>query len=301
MNYIDQFKNYLGSERRFSPLTVRAYCNDIKDFARYAEMPEDEFDPRKVESADLRSWVMLMVERGDSPRSVNRRVSSLKAFFRYLIRQQILTDNPASKIHSLPTAARLPQFVPHDNMHRLVERLLEGSDDYPAERDSLVVLLLYATGMRRAELSSLTLERLDLDSRTVRVRGKGDRERVIPLVPKICDRLEWYLTVKNRDIICRADKNYLFLSNRGDKLGESSIYCIVTRILGGAGVQGKRSPHILRHTFATHLLGEGAQIRAIQELLGHSSLSSTQIYTHNTIEKIKESYRNAHPRAKEEK
>lgn len=299
MSYVDKFIAYLGSERRFSPLTVRAYGDDVATFIEYAGQSAEDFDPRTISFGDIRSWVMLMVERGDSPRSVNRRVSSLKAFFRYLTRQGIITENPACKIHSLPTAARLPQFVGKDNMHRLVECLCEPADDYPAQRDALVVLMLYATGIRRAEISGLTVDRLDLDGGVMRVTGKGDRDRMIPLAPKLRERLEWYLSVKNREIICTADRNYLFLSNRGGRLTGGDVYRIVTGILGEAGVQGKRSPHILRHTFATHLLNEDVPICAIQELLGHSSLSSTQIYTHNTIEKIKESYRKAHPRARE--
>ena len=299
MTYVDQFKGYLGSERRFSPLTVRAYTDDVLAFMEYAGTDPGEFDPREVIASDLRSWVMLMVERGDSARSVNRRISSLKSFFRYMMRIGAADDNPAAKLRSLSTGSNLPHFVSHDSMHSLIERLLDPSEDYPGERDALVILMLYGTGMRRAELSSLTAESLDMADGTIRVRGKGDRERMIPLVPKLRERLEWYLHVKKREIVCTADKNYLFLSNRGDRLTEGAVYRIVTRILGDAGVQGKRSPHVLRHTFATHLMGAGAGIRTIQELLGHSSLSSTQIYTHNTIEKIKESYRKAHPRARE--
>ena len=300
MSYVNQFKGYLGSERRFSPLTVRAYIDDVEAFLEYLETDDDRFDPSTVDVSDLRSWVMFMVERGDSPRSVNRRISSLKSFFRFMMRTDAIRENPARKLRSLPAASDLPQFVPRDGMHELIARLMEPSEDYPSERDALVVLMLYGTGMRRAELASLTVERADISDGVIRVTGKGDRERIVPLAPKLRKRLEWYLYVKNEKIVCAADKNFLFLSNRGGRLSEGAVYRIVIRILGDAGVQGKRSPHVLRHTFATHLLGEGADIRAIQELLGHSSLGSTQIYTHNTIEKIKESYRKAHPRAKEE-
>ena len=300
MSYVNQFKGYLGSERRFSPLTVRAYIDDVEAFLEYLETDDDCFDPSTVDVSDLRSWVMFMVERGDSPRSVNRRMSSLKSFFRFMMRTGAVLENPARKLRSLPAASDLPQFVPRDGMHELIARLMEPSEDYPSERDALVVLMLYGTGMRRAELASLTVERTDISDGVIRVTGKGDRERIVPLAPKLRKRLEWYLYVKNEKIVCAADKNFLFLSNRGGRLSEGAVYRIVIRILGDAGVQGKRSPHVLRHTFATHLLGEGADIRAIQELLGHSSLGSTQIYTHNTIEKIKESYRKAHPRAKEE-
>ncbi|WP_298062762.1 tyrosine-type recombinase/integrase, partial [uncultured Rikenella sp.] len=193
--------------------------------------------------------------------------------------------------------ALLPAFVEQSRMARLVAVLEEPSDEYPVERDAMVVLMLYACGLRRAELASLTLQSLDLDAGTVCVMGKGAKERLVPLLPAVVSRLEHYLQVRKNEKICEEAENCLFLSNKGKGLSAMGVYTIVKGYLSLAGVQGKRSPHVLRHTFATHLMQHGASVRTVQQLLGHASLAATQIYTHNTIESLKETYNRAHPRA----
>lgn len=300
MNFNDRFVEYMRSERRLSLHTVAAYSKDLSDFITYCGYEPDTFSAKEVTSNDVRSWVMLMSERGDSPRSINRRVASVRLFFNYLIRKEIIENNPTSKIHTLSFGQKLPHFVDKRSMDVIIKSLLEPSAEYSAERDALVVVMLYATGMRRAELAALTDQKVDLAQKTIKVLGKGDKERIIPIAESLSYRLEQYLRLKKEQTICKSQKNYLFLSDKGEQLKEGAIYTIVHRTLAAAGLQGKLSPHVLRHTFATHLMEQGAGIRTVQELLGHTSLVATQIYTHNTIERIKESYAKAHPRAKED-
>lgn len=300
MNFNDRFVEYMRSERRLSLHTVAAYSKDLSDFITYCGYEPDTFSAKEVTSDDVRSWVMLMSERGDSPRSINRRVASVRLFFNYLIRKEIIEKNPTSKIHTLSFGQKLPHFVDKRSMDVIIKSLLEPSAEYSAERDALVVVMLYATGMRRAELAALTDQKVDLAQKTIKVLGKGDKERIIPIAESLSYRLEQYLRLKKEQTICKSQKNYLFLSDKGEQLKEGAIYTIVHRTLAAAGLQGKLSPHVLRHTFATHLMEQGAGIRTVQELLGHTSLVATQIYTHNTIERIKESYAKAHPRAKED-
>ena len=254
-------------------------------------------DPTTVRLDDIRGWVMRNVEAGIATGSVNRKISTLRSFFRYLVREGVVTHNPVRDIRALRGGRHLPVFVEQSRMAQLVRILEEPSDQFPIERDLMVVLLLYACGLRRSELSSLTLSSLDLAERTLRVMGKGSKERAVPILPDVAARLEHYLQIRKQENICEEDKNFLFLTNKGKRLSPMGVYTIVRKYLSTAGVQGKRSPHVLRHTFATHLMQHGASVRVVQQLLGHASLAATQIYTHNTIESLRETYNNAHPRA----
>lgn len=289
--YIERFERYLRSELNVSPLTERAYVDDILAFGKYLEHTELQ----DATGNDCRSYVMAMIERGDNPRSINRRVSSLRKFYDYLLRSDVVEANPTAKLHSLKVARNLPKFVAADKMSTLLDRLLETSDDFQQERDSLVLLLLYFCGLRRAELADLTLDRLDLPSGLLKVKGKGSKERIVPLVEHLSVRLEHYLHCFS-DKICETPQKSLILGDDFNPITHSKIYDIVHQTLTDAGIQGVRSPHVLRHSFATHLLERGAPIKTISELLGHASVSTTQIYTHTSIESLKKSYREAHPR-----
>lgn len=302
-DHIENFGRYMTAERRCSAATVDIYTRDLRSFEAYWLASGGEGDerghlaPEAVRLEDVRGWVMRDVEAGTATGSVNRRISTLRSFFRYLMRQGVVKQNPVRDIKALRSGRRLPAFVDRNRMTQLVRVLEEPSGEFAVERDAMVVLLLYACGLRRSELASLTLGSLDLAERTLRVMGKGAKERVVPLLPAVAERLEHYLQVRAEEKICADGENFLFLSNKGHGLSAMGVYTIVRRYLSSAGVQGKRSPHVLRHTFATHLMQHGASIRVVQQLLGHASLAATQIYTHNTIESLKETYNNAHPRA----
>lgn len=299
-DYIERFGRYMTAERRCSPATVEIYTRDLRGFEAYltAEAdPADGFDPSAVTLSDVRGWVMREVEEGTAVGSVNRKISTLRSFFRYLMREGVVTANPVREIKALRGGRRLPVFVEQSRMARLVQVLEEPSEEFPVERDAMVILMLYACGLRRSELASLRLESLDLRAGTVRVMGKGAKERVVPILSEVATRLEHYLSLRAKEKICESAENCLFLTNKGRGLSAQGVYGIVRDYLAAAGVQGKRSPHVLRHTFATHLMQHGASVRVVQQLLGHASLAATQIYTHNTIESLKETYNQAHPRA----
>lgn len=294
--YTDRWRAYLSAERRFSPLTVRAYVDDLVAFEQYLIQSEYDGDVSQATFADIRSYVMRMVERGDNPRSVNRRMAALKSYYQYLLRSCLITSNPTIKLHTLPIESRLPEFIPRKQCRELVARAqdMDEEDDPIHQRNLLIVMLLYTTGIRRAELSTLRVENVDLEQQKIRVMGKGAKEREIPLREEVCELLERYL----QKYIWITEKKYLFLTKKSEPITVSGIYTAVRSVLKEVGTQGRQSPHVLRHTFATQLMSEGAPLKSIQELLGHKSLNSTQIYTHNTIESLKQSYNKAHPRAK---
>lgn len=297
MSPTEQFLSYMESERRASPRTIATYRQDIDRFLRYIEQSEAEFDPVQVTTNDLRSWVMIQMERKVAVGSINRNLSTLRSLFRYLMRQEIVTSNPALRIRPLKTGIRLPHFVEQSRMKELTDILSEPSEDYTTERNAVIILLLYACGLRRSEITILTTDSLNIAEKTLRVTGKGAKQRMIPIPDPMAKRLEHYLMVRNSEKICYSGEKSLFLSNKFKPIQVHTIYNLVREHLRMAGVQGKQSPHVLRHTFATHLMQQGASIRSVQQLLGHESLAATQIYTHNTIEKLKESYDKAHPRA----
>lgn len=289
------YETYLRVELMCSTHTIKAYMSDIGAFVEYLE-------DRPIEEAtknDLRSFVMVLVERGVASTSVNRKISALRNFFNFLIRQQKIDKNPCSQLHALRTEKLLPHFVPQTGMDHLIDRLKEtifDGDDYIACRDSTMMLMLYFTGMRRAELSSLNIDNIDFSTQLVKFTGKGLKERIVPLTDDFIAIIERYLYVRDR-FICNIDRKVLFLDKKQERISDAEIYRVVRRELTQQGVAGRKSPHVLRHTFATHLVGQGVGVRTVQELLGHSSIASTQIYAHNTIETLKHSYNRAHPRA----
>jgi integrase/recombinase XerC len=288
-------------EKGYSELTIRAYGDDIRRFAAYYGVEEGAFDPRQVHSVDIRSWIMSMSEAGMSPLSINRRISSLRSFYRYLMRQGVVEALPFGKIHFQKKPKRLPIFVEESRMRRVLEAITQPTDDFKTERDALIVLLFYATGIRIAELIGLRDEDYSPEGGELRVTGKGDKQRVVPVLGGVRRKIDRYLSLRNSEISCENREKYLFLTDKGKRIGRTAVYEVVTETLGFFGVQGKRSPHVLRHTFATHLLNHGAPIKSIQELLGHADLRTTEIYTHNTIERVKEVYRQAHPRSRNNK
>ena len=298
---IETFLTYLRAEKGYSELTIRAYRDDIRQFVSFYGASEETFKPEEVTSTDVRGWIMSMTESKMSPNSVNRKISSLRSFYRYLTRSGTVEKIPFQKISFQKKPKRLPVFVEESRMQAILRAVTEPSDDFRTERDSLIILLFYATGIRIAELIDIRDEDYSAASGELRVTGKGNKQRIVPVLPGVARKIARYLSLRNAQIICKNDKNYLFLTDKGKRIGRTAVYQVVTGTLGLFGVQGKRSPHVLRHTFATHLLNRGAEIKSIQELLGHSDLRTTEIYTHNTIERVKEVYQKAHPRAQNEK
>lgn len=303
MNVVDEFLLWLEAERRYSPLTVRNYRRDVDDFLRWCGVSREEFDPMRITREDARDWTTsLFEERRLQASTVNRTVASLRALWRWMLEREYVKKDVFKGISQFKTPRRLPVFVPDTRMEDVVEELREdiASEDVERVRDALVVLLIYTSGLRLAELVAANREDIAADFSSLRVVGKGRKERVQPIIGSLKGVIKKYFSLLSSQNICTGQKKALILSNKGERISRRTVERIVERKLRMAGVQGKRSPHVLRHTFATHLLNDGADLREIQELLGHGSLKATQVYTHNDIERLREVYAMAHPRERGE-
>lgn len=295
---LDSYIGYIESERRYSPHTVANYRRDIGLLFEFLGVSAEEFDPAVLSADDIRTWIISLSDSGLKNSSINRMISSGSSFFRYLQKRGTVEKNPFQKITMLKTPSNLPTYIPESKMDDIIEELTKiQTGNFTDERDSLVVLFLYCSGIRLAELVAIDRGDFNRDYTKLRVTGKGNKERIVPIIEVLKKQIIYYLELINRQNICKSGEKALFLNEQGERISRSEIYRIVRSRLESMGVQGKRSPHVLRHTFATHLLNSGADIREIQELLGHSSLKATQVYTHNSISKLKEVYDNAHPRA----
>lgn len=299
---LDKFIRYLEAERRYSPLTVRNYRRDVEAFLAWLGVDDAAFDPRRITSEDIREWIVHRSEQGRlSAASINREVSSLRSFFRWLHRTGAVDRNVAKSVPSLRTSRRLPAFVPESRMSGIVSECRYDSEGFVTERNSLIVLMFYACGLRLAELVDIDRGDFSDDFTSLRVRGKGDKERLVPVLEFLREKILHYLTLIEGQNICNSSEKALFLTHKGKRISRMTVYRVVRGELEQSGVQGKKSPHVLRHTFATHLLNGGADMREIQELLGHASLQATQVYTHNSIARLREVYAKAHPHEKEGK
>lgn len=301
MNLVDGFISYIEAERRYSPLTVRNYRRDIADFLEFIKVDADKFDPNTITRADVEEWIVyLFEERKLKAQSVNRGVASLRSFWKWMLGHGHANKDIVSVISQAKTPSRLPVFVSESRMTDVVAILRDdiASEDFERLRDAVIVLLFYTAGLRLTELATATIGDISQDMRTIRILGKGGKERIVPLIGRMGEILKKYFSQFSSQNICIGQKKALILSKKGEPISARTIERIVDSKLKGAGIQGKTSPHTLRHTFATHLLNEGADLREIQELLGHSSLKATQVYTHTYIEKLKEVYSTAHPREK---
>ena len=301
MNLVDGFISYIEAESRYSPLTVRNYRRDIADFLEFTGIDADKFDPNTTTRADVEEWIVyLFEERKLKAQSVNRGVASLRSFWKWMLGHGHANKDIVSVISQAKTPSRLPVFVSESRMADVVAMLRDDIDsgDFERLRDAVVILLFYTAGLRLTELATATIGDISQDMRTIRILGKGGKERIVPLIGRMGEILKKYFSQFSSQNICIGQKKALILSKKGEPISARTIERIVDSKLKGAGIQGKTSPHTLRHTFATHLLNEGADLREIQELLGHSSLKATQVYTHTNIEKLKEVYSTAHPREK---
>lgn len=293
---VAKFLDYLKYEKRSSEHTITAYENDLAQFEQYLNENFKGTALLAAEAVMVRAWMMELIEKEISVRSVNRKVSALRAFFRYHIRQKNVTANPMEGISSIKVKKRLPQFVEESEMAELFsEDLFE--DTFEGWRDRLILELFYATGMRLSELTNICRNDLDLYNCQVKVLGKRNKERIIPFSPRVKEVIVKYLSLFDEKYPEIPKNYYIFVAPNCNKIYPKAVYRIVRKYLDLVTAISKRSPHIIRHTFATHLLNRGADINAIKEILGHASLAATQIYTHNSVEKLKNIYKQAHPRA----
>ncbi len=293
MNYQESFINYLTYEKRMSSHTVVAYKKDLDQFVAFCTEMIGVFDFKMVDTLIVRGWVVRLMESGYSPRSVTRKISTVKAFFKYLMRNELTEVNPAVNVTLPKIRKKLPNYVEENSLHRLLDTGFFGND-FTGVRDKLIILLLYGTGIRLSELLQLRESDFDMSGYLIKVKGKRQKERVIPYPRSINVLLQQYLEVRNREV-GRMD-DVLLLTAKGRPVYFKLIYRVVTRYLGLVTSLEKKSPHVLRHSYATHLLNKGADLNAVKELLGHSSLAATEIYTHTTFEKLHSIYKQAHPR-----
>lgn len=302
MSIIDDFLVWLEAERRYSPLTVRNYRRDIDDFLSFLNLERETFVPDNIKRSDIEEWIIYLSERRKlKTSSINRSVASIRTLWHWMITHNHASHDIVTAIHSLKTSRRLPVFVPESKMDAIVQNIRDDlrSDDEERMRDAVVVILFYTTGLRLAELSKANREDVAADFSHIRVLGKGNKERIVPLLRSVGEILKKYFSQNSSQNICIGQKKALILSKKQERLSQRTLQRIVDKVLKSAGVQGKTSPHVLRHTFATHLMNEGADLREIQELLGHSSLKATQVYTHTNIERLREIYTSAHPRERD--
>lgn len=286
------FIDYLKYEKRYSAHTITSYKNDLDQFIAFICVDKLALDITEINYQHIRTWVSELIKHKIAARSVNRKLSSLKSFFKYLQRQQVISVNPLSKITGPKTPKRLPVFVDEHQMKDLFSEV-QFEEGFNGQRDRLILDILYQTGIRRSELTHLKEVDVDLFNSTIKVLGKRNKERILPISITLKRNLEAYLRVKEE---LNLSNFMLLVSEKGNTLTEQAVYRSVKKYLAQVTTISKKSPHILRHTFATHLLNNGADINAVKELLGHANLSATQIYTHNTIDKLKKSYKQAHPR-----
>lgn len=293
--HIDAYLKYLQFERRYSAHTVSAYTNDIYQFTDFvkSQVQKDEIDLTKIDFRTIRDWIIYLYNNNQSPRSIKRKISSLRKFYGFLLREQLIASNPTDKITLPKTDNKLPEFIKQDEILKLFDNEF-FSNDFSGQRDQLVIELLYGTGIRLSELINLTEKDINLNNNTIKVLGKRNKERIIPF-PKSTNLLIKLYQEEKAKKDFKAP--YLIVTGKGAKSYPKLIYRIVTKYLTFITTNEKKSPHTLRHSYATHLLNNGADLNAIKELLGHANLSATQIYTHNTFKKLNKIYKQAHPRA----
>ena len=295
---IDTFVNYLHYERNYSTHTLLGYARDIVQFESYIKENSENvlFDPKFVDSDQIRNWMVFLLDTGLSPLSVKRKLSSLKSFFKYLVKQGELADNPTRLITGPKTGRPLPYFIKEKEISSLLDSDFFG-DDFEGVRNRLIIEMLYETGIRRSELINIQLVDVDFELQHIKVTGKRNKQRLIPFAERLKDMMTVYLDQRNE--IVNAGNNWFFVRKNEKPLSPAVIYNIVRKSLSKVPMLAKRSPHVLRHSFATGMLNNGAELNAVKELLGHSSIASTSVYTHITFEELKKMY-HAHPRAKKQ-
>lgn len=292
----DKFIDYLRNEKNYSSHTEISYLNDLTQFQSFVENSLPEFDPELVDSDIIRNWLYDLNTRGLKPRSINRKLSTVRSFFQYMLKKGAVKKNPAINIKGLKAPKDLPQFATHDEIISILDDVTAFSDDFEGRRNKFLMELFYLTGARRSELANLKDDDINHNKRELLITGKGNKQRIVPLSDSTYVKLINYIA--DRDAEVENKSSCLFVRIDGRQLSTHHMYNIINRHLDSITTMTKKSPHTLRHSFATEMLNNGAEITAVKEILGHASLSSTEIYTHVTFEELKKVYNKAHPRAK---
>lgn len=298
MNNLKAFQEYLQLEKNYSLHTVTAYGNDLLFFQDFLINNFDQEPLENVNYSMVRSWIVSMVDAGISNSSINRKISSLKAFYKFLLKIKKIETSPLLKHKSLKTPKKIQIPFSENELDRVLNNL-KFPDGYEGIRDKLIIDLFYTTGVRRAELINLKMQNVDLHNGTLKVLGKRNKERILPIVPILANQIKMYLT-ERAQLESIKDAEFFFLLLKGVKLNDSFVYRLINHYFSHVSEKVKKSPHILRHTFATHLLNNGADLNSVKELLGHASLASTQVYTHSSLSELKKIYGQAHPRNKKQ-
>lgn len=293
MTRIDDFLRYLQAEKRYATHTVKAYKNDLNQFHAFCQ--DTDHEGVDLHFRTIRSWVVFLMDSGYSSRTVHRKLTSLSTYCKFLIKEGLLDSNPMERVLKPKLNKRVPAFVEEGKMDLLLNEFDFG-EDFSGIRNRLVLDLLYQTGMRRSELIGLTTGSINREGKSVKVSGKRGKERIIPLNEELLVAMERYLIIR-KEVVALKPTDRLIVTEKGGPAYDKLVYRIVNRYLSMVTTLDKKSPHVLRHTFATHMLNRGADLNAIKELLGHANLSATQVYTHNTYKKLKSIYNQAHPRA----
>lgn len=289
----DKFLQYIQFEKRFSDHTIVAYKNDLSQFYRYLDEAYSIKNASEINHHLIRSWIVFLIEKSISSRSVNRKLSTLKSYFKFLLKEGLIEQNPMQKILPPKSSKQLPFFIEQESMDLLLDEIDFG-EGIKAMRDKLIIELFYSTGIRLNELINIKIIDINFSSKIIKIFGKRNKERFVPLDAELGENLFNYIKLLYTE---HTSNIYAFVTDKGDKLYEKFVYRLVKSYLSKVTTINKKSPHILRHTFATHMLNSGADLNAIKEILGHANLSATQVYTHNTIEKLKSVYNQAHPKA----
>lgn len=287
-----EFLRYLEYEKRYSKNTVVSYDVDLSQFILFVESTQGEFDAVKITDRVVRSWIAELSKEQLSSRSINRKLTALKAFFKYLKRLEIIEKSPVETLSRLKQSKELPVFMSQESMENLFSNI-QFDEGLSGKRDRVILGLFYATGIRLSELVNIKKCDIDFYNSTIKVLGKRNKERIIPIYTGILTEIKQYISIQEEQGL---KNDFLFLTEKGEKVYNKFVYRVVNKYLEQITTVNKKSPHVLRHSFATHLLNNGADLNAVKELLGHANLAATQIYTHNTFEKIKNVYKQAHPR-----